>query len=142
MSHFFTLDEANTLIPLLEELLSRIQIKDRQYRRHHEQLLMVELVSSQGSGRQNLVEAPGYLEKSCVLDQLVASLEEDWNQLSQREIMVRDLELGWVDIPFLQGGEQGYLSWKRGEKACRFWHGWNENYRIRQPLDVNIERCS
>jgi hypothetical protein len=48
---------------------------------------------------------------------------------------VRDLDLGLVDFPSLLEGEEVCLCWKLGEERIAFWHGIEEGFAGRKPLD-------
>ena len=49
--------------------------------------------------------------------------------------MLKDLDLGLVDFPSMRGGKPVYLCWKNGEERVRCWHGLNEGFAQRKPLD-------
>ena len=49
--------------------------------------------------------------------------------------VVKDLETGLVDFPSLRGGEEVYLCWKLGEARIGYWHGIEEGFAGRKPLD-------
>ncbi len=49
--------------------------------------------------------------------------------------LVKDLDMGLLDFPTLLRGEEVYLCWKLGESEIAFWHGTDEGYRGRKPID-------
>jgi hypothetical protein len=49
--------------------------------------------------------------------------------------IVKDIDLGLLDFPATRGGVQVYLCWKAGEDSVRFWHGAEEGFAARRPLD-------
>ena len=54
--------------------------------------------------------------------------------LSQRDILVRDLERGLVDFPSIREDREVYLCWVDGEADIEFWHDLDAGYAGRQPL--------
>ncbi len=51
---------------------------------------------------------------------------------------MKDLDIGLVDFPTLFQGEEVYLCWKLGEAGIRFWHGIDEGFRGRKPIDAEF----
>jgi hypothetical protein len=66
-----------------------------------------------------------------VAEQLARTIDE----IQQTGCLVKDLETGLVDFPSLRGGEEVYLCWKLGEKRIGYWHGIEEGFAGRKPLD-------
>ena len=52
--------------------------------------------------------------------------------------LVKDLDIGLIDFPTLLKGEEVYLCWKLGEAGIRFWHGVQEGFRGRKPIDCRV----
>jgi len=48
---------------------------------------------------------------------------------------VKDVETGLVDFPGRRGGEEILLCWRLGEEEVAYWHGLEEGFAGRQPLD-------
>ena len=51
---------------------------------------------------------------------------------------VKDLEIGLLDFPCEVEDRIILLCWKLGEKAIAHWHGTDEGYRYRKPIDEKI----
>jgi len=49
--------------------------------------------------------------------------------------LVKDLEMGLLDFPAILNDEEVLLCWKLGEDRIRFYHGLNEGFAGRKPLD-------
>jgi len=54
--------------------------------------------------------------------------------LSQRDILVRDLERGLVDFPSIREDREVYLCWVDGEPEIAFWHELDAGFAGRRPL--------
>src|ERR1035437_5187436 len=57
------------------------------------------------------------------------------NRIQETGVVVKDLDVGLVDFPSLLEGEEIYLCWKLGEDRIGFWHGTDEGFTSRKPLD-------
>lgn len=70
-------------------------------------------------------------QREKVAEQLNQTVEE----IQQTGCVVKDLDTGLVDFPSLRGGEKVYLCWKLGEERIGYWHGIEEGFAGRKPLD-------
>jgi hypothetical protein len=56
-------------------------------------------------------------------------------QLRRLGVLVKDLDRGLVDFPSLRDGEEVLLCWQVGEEEIAHWHGVDEGFAGRKPLD-------
>ena len=75
------------------------------------------------------------LQKKSEHDEAARRLVELVNRIQETGVLVKDLDIGLVDFPSLLDGEEVYLCWKLGEDHIAFWHGIDEGYAGRKPLD-------
>ena len=75
------------------------------------------------------------LHKKSVHDQAGEHLLEIVNRIQDSGVVVKDLDMGLVDFPSLLDGEEIYLCWKLGEDHIGFWHGIDEGFTGRKPID-------
>jgi len=68
-------------------------------------------------------------------EKLAEQLAETVEEIQQTCCVVKDLDTGLVDFPSLRGGEKVYLCWKLGEARIEYWHGLEEGFAGRKPLD-------
>jgi hypothetical protein len=68
-------------------------------------------------------------------DKLTEELNQTIDEIQQTGCVIKDLEMGLVDFPSLRGGEEVYLCWKLGEEHIGYWHGIEEGFAGRKPLD-------
>jgi hypothetical protein len=52
--------------------------------------------------------------------------------------LVKDLDTGLVDFPTMYRGVEVCLCWKLGEGAIGYWHGVDEGFRGRKPIDQDF----
>ena len=121
---FFTVLEANELIPFLTDRLQRIGSIYQGLRatadRHAPKLQDI-LV------RGGIPVHHGYLE-------LVGRMQGLTTEICAQGCHIKDPECGLVDFPTIWKGREVYLCWKLGEDEVGFWHEIDAGFAGRQPL--------
>ncbi len=56
-------------------------------------------------------------------------------RLEELGVVLKDLDLGLLDFPSTRDGDDVLLCWHVGEDAVEFWHGPEEGYAGRKPID-------
>jgi hypothetical protein len=133
MSKRFTLAEAQSLVPRLERLLrSAISLKtefseaDGLVREFQSRVTMMGgMTVDRGQVRATRER------RESTARQLKTALE----QVQEVGCVVKDLDIGLVDFPTLFRGEEVYLCWRLGEAKIEYWHGVEEGFRGRKPID-------
>jgi hypothetical protein len=68
-------------------------------------------------------------------DKVAEQLAQTVDEIQQTGCLIKDLEMGLVDFPSRRGDEEVYLCWKLGEARIGYWHGIEEGFSGRKPLD-------
>jgi hypothetical protein len=130
---FFTVDEANELVPALQIEFGRIA------RARGE---LAPLIAALGGADAAVAilhdggEAPRGGERAAErLRRVAAEISESVERVNDLGCLVKDLELGLVDFYALQEGEPVFLCWQFGEPAVAHWHAIDEGYTARKPLE-------
>ncbi len=138
MPRYFRLEEAERLLPELEgllreatELQARYRQADSEWRESSGRLLMLGGVMPD---RRKLLAQRGRR------DALEARLGELVQSIQSRGCLVKDLDLGLIDFPTLLGDREVLLCWRLGEPSIAYWHGVEEGYRGRKPIDEEFRR--
>jgi hypothetical protein len=127
----FTLDEANSLLPRLSQLLPQMQESKSKHDRLQEKAAeYAHLMSSNGriiekelnETRQELAQA------AAVINDLVKRVQE-------MDCELKDIEQGLVDFRTEREGREAYLCWKLGEPDIRWWHELDAGFAGRRPLE-------
>jgi len=136
----FTLEEAQSLLPVLESLLKRA-IEGK------------ELAEEVGSGLSELIRRI-YLSGGMRVDVSTVSkqrAEMEAHLLRVREciaemdsigVQVKDLEAGLLDFPCRLEDQIVLLCWRLGEPAIEHWHPADSGFKDRQPVDERFHRRS
>jgi hypothetical protein len=129
---FFTLDEANRLLPTLRPLLTRL-VAQRQALRAHQRLLEeFRTRASRDGGAMPGADLSRARQES---DHLRTAIQETAEEVQALGCLIKDLDAGLVDFPALRRREQVLLCWRLGEDRIRYWHGPEEGFAGRKPLD-------
>ncbi len=127
----FTLDEANALVPWLEETFQRLAQQRQEHLALQERLTgLLQRRESNGpaGGNEELTEAQEGV------DRLARQLEDGVEEILDRGIIVRTVDTGLVDFPSQREDREVYLCWIRGEERIDFWHETDRGFAHREPL--------
>jgi hypothetical protein len=108
---FYSVDEANALVPKLKALLQRIRDTQQALAEDKTVAAVREKASHNGGG------LPGRH-----LSELTRTLERDLHQLQEWGIILRDPSIGLIDFFHQREGETVFLCWKLGESKVEWWH--------------------
>ncbi|MDR4493723.1 MAG: DUF2203 domain-containing protein [Nitrospirales bacterium] len=120
----FSVAEANALIPQLEQLWGTIQ--------HGKQILIetkeeVEKASANADLGGGTVEGVKYIKG---LQDINGSL----HAIQDLGVLVKDVEIGLCDFPYMLDDQMVFLCWKCGEKEVHWWHEIDSGFSSRKPL--------
>ena len=136
MERTFTVDEAQRLLPVLKTLLSKaIEARSK----------LQELEAELGKLKSRIFLSGGLLPDVRYLqarkadrDQYLQLQNKSLAEIDSIGVQVKDLDIGLLDFPCMVDGELILLCWKMGEEQIGFWHGPEEGFRGRKPIDERI----
>lgn len=134
----FSLDEAQVLLPVLESLLRRsIEGKQLVEKIEGEFQEVSQRIFLAGGTRVDIAHlAVRKAEKEKALQRVKDALAE----IDSTGVQVKDLDVGLLDFPCLVNDQLILLCWKLGEKQITHWHGLEEGFQGRKPIDESIIR--
>ena len=133
MPRYFTLSESDGLLPKVERVLRDALFHKSEYHKAAEELEdSTRQIRMAGGSRVNRVE---YLSVRARRDTSAAALKEALEQIEQMGVLVKDLDIGLIDFLTRYHGREVCLCWKLGEGKIEFWHGTEEGFRGRKPID-------
>jgi hypothetical protein len=136
----FSVDEAQSLLPVLEALLRKaIEAKDQAESLEMElQRLSHGIFFSGGM----LVDTASAAKKHATLRGAVQQVKDAIQEIDSIGVQVKDLETGLLDFPCRLGEETVLLCWKMGESKIGHWHTLEAGFQGRQPLDDRFLKSS
>ncbi len=139
VSRFYGPIEANVLLPDLAVVVTRLRdqraeiVEARDAFRLREGDLVDELIAD----ATDLVDDDPELRRLRLrIRGIVDQMQADVAWLDERGIVLRDIATGLLDFPALAGGRQVWLCWRLGEDRVEFWHGTDEGFAGRKPLEA------
>ena len=125
----FTLAEAKQLLPHLEEQLLAVKLEKEVLVRSHGE---VKRASAKAQMNGGSFTGPRYIR---ALERISDSVET----IQEMGVLVKDLDIGLCDFPYLLDGRVIYLCWKLGEPEIGYWHEIEDGYTGRRPIDTLTE---
>jgi hypothetical protein len=135
----FTLDEAQELLPVLEGLLRRAISAKKQIEEVDKELKDVaHRVFLTGGMLLPLVRLA---RRKAEREKSAQQVKDAVSEINATGVQVKDLDIGLLDFPCVVDGNTALLCWKLGEKAITHWHGLEEGFAGRKPIDERIPRA-
>jgi hypothetical protein len=134
----FTFEEASTLLPVLRALLKRamegkqlIEAVEKEFEDLRHRILL--------SGGL-MLDIPVVARRRAERDKALQEIKDALAEIEAIGVQVKDLDIGLLDFPCVVEDETVLLCWKYGEEKIAFWHGMEEGFRGRKPIDERILR--
>src|ERR1700704_4791807 len=134
----FTLKEAHELLPVLSSLLKRSMDGKGVIEEVEKELqdLKHRIMLSGGL----MVDIPKVARRRAERDKAFQDIKDTLAEIDAIGVQVKDLDMGLLDFPCAVEDEIVLLCWKYGEDKIEFWHGMEEGFRGRKPIDERILR--
>jgi len=135
----FTLEEAERLLPVLESLLrASIDGKKLVEAVDGELQALAHRVSLNGGTFLNIVH---WARRKAEREKAIQRIKDSLAEIDAAGVQVKDLDIGLLDFPCEVDGRTVLLCWKLGEKGISHWHGTNEGFAGRKPVDERIAKA-
>lgn len=121
---FFTVAEANALLPRLTALIDELRAAREAIRAARADLLPVLEAAVGNGGSRKAGEVLPYFER---MERAILAIRDLGCEL-------KDIDMGLVDFPALREGRVVYLCWRYGEDRLRYWHELDAGFAGRQLL--------
>lgn len=132
----FTLDEAESLLPILESLLrvsiegkKKIEALEAEFQERRARIFLL------GGMTVDVKEAA---RQRAIYDKTVQQVRDAVAEIHSIGVQVKDLDIGLLDFPCEVDGEVILLCWKYGEKGISFYHSLESGFAGRKPIDERI----
>ena len=136
MSIRFTLEEAESLLPDIEKAMREVVSAKSEFEQAQNELQAV---------TQRVMMLGGVLVDRQAIhliklrrDSSAERLKAAVRQIQETGCIIKDLDLGLIDFPTLFRGEEVYLCWRMDESDIDHWHGVNEGFGGRKPIDKHF----
>ncbi|HZU26988.1 MAG TPA: DUF2203 domain-containing protein [Bryobacteraceae bacterium] len=133
MARLFTLREAQRILPEVSDAVHGAMRAKQDFENAQRRL---------ASTLRDLSMLGGVIPDTQHLGELRAASDRALSGLKMRiatieeyGCLLKDLDIGLIDFLTTYQGREVCLCWKAGEDGIHFWHGADEGYRGRKPID-------
>ena len=130
MPHYFTREEAESLLPQIAIVLQAIQTTRQEARESQQEIeSLQDRMRNNGHGLHERV-----VQLRSALEEHIDTLRVLRDDLQRFGCELKDPDTGLIDFLSLRDGKEVYLCWRLGEDRIRFWHTLEGGVAGRQPL--------
>ena len=134
----FTLREAQSMLPVLESLLRKsIESKALIEEIDEEFTALGERIFLNGG---TLVDVRACARRKAEREKAIQVAKDTLSEINAIGVQVKDLDIGLLVFPCRVDGEIVLLCWRMGEPTISHWHGTEEGYAGRRPIDERMRR--
>lgn len=130
MEKIFTVQEATRALALVSPIVADVLRKMKMAQNLHKEVQV-------GKNKEGVSEAE-MLEKLDAAEKLLNEIDYHMKELESVGVILKDMQFGTIDFPCMHDGQLVYLCWRPGESATVFWHGKNECFSDRRPVDKSF----
>jgi hypothetical protein len=132
MERIFTPEEANAVLRELRPVVERMVVHRHNLtaaQRHQAELV------KQIAGNGGDLQPSDLREAAAAIEHEAKAIAECIARINDAGVQIKSLEEGLLDFPARRGDEDVLLCWKLGEDEIAYWHGLEEGFAGRKPLE-------
>jgi hypothetical protein len=137
---YFTWEEAQTLLPVLESLLRTCMDGKKLMQEVEAELQQVRNRIFVNGGM--LVDLGRLALRRGERDKAVLRVKDAMAEIDSIGVQVKDLDIGLLDFPSIYEDQVILLCWKMGEKSITHWHDTQEGFAGRKPLTAEMKKAT
>jgi hypothetical protein len=132
MFSHFTLEQANKLLPSVIQKFENVVSSKNE---------VVRIQSDFETNPKYMANFKDYIIKKQELNSAITNFYKSIEDLEATGVSVKSIDQGLLDFPSLMFNEEIWLCWKQGETVIKFWHGKDEGFNGRKPIEsVDLEK--
>lgn len=132
MFSHFTLKEANAMLPsVIKKFKDLVNSKNE----------VIKIQTEIETNPKYMSSFKDYSLKKQELNTAISSFYKSIEEIESSGVMIKSIDEGLLDFPSLRFNEEIWLCWKEGETEIKFWHGKDEGFNGRKPVEnVDLEK--
>jgi hypothetical protein len=132
MFSHFTLKEANAILPtIITKFKNILNMKNE----------VVRIQSEMESDHRHMSTFKDYVLKKQELNSAISNFYKAIEDLESTGVVIKSIDEGLLDFPSLRFNEEIWLCWKEGETEIKFWHGKDDGFNGRKPVEsIDLEK--
>ena len=136
----FTLEEAQSLLPVVESLLKRALEGKRAAQEVEERIAELGRRIYLSGGMR--VDVAAVSKQRAEMEDHLQRARESIAEIDSIGVQVKDMDTGLLDFPCKVDDQVVLLCWRMGESAIEHWHTLDDGFKGRKPLDDRFRRRS
>jgi hypothetical protein len=132
-SKYFTVDEANLLLPFVDQELIKLQALKREFQEKYLDLRRKK--QTYNEIQQNSTDKDPFFTLESELEFLQIEAKTHMNSIEMKGIEIKDIDIGLVDFPAIINGNEVLLCWRQGEVSIGYYHGRLDGFSGRQAIE-------
>jgi hypothetical protein len=132
---YFTVEEANRLLPLVQIDLGLLQETKRKFEDKYDQLRQLRTSQPVNEQRDRKQYEDALFTLECELEFLQIEAQSQIESIHMKGVELKDIDQGLLDFPAIVNGEEVLLCWKQGEERVGHYHGLHDGYRARKKIE-------
>ncbi|MGB9124528.1 MAG: DUF2203 domain-containing protein [Nitrosotalea sp.] len=126
MFSHFTLNQANEMLPsVIKKFQNIVNMKNE----------VVKIQSDLENNPKYMSTFKDYIIKKQELNTAITNFYKSIEDLEAIGVSIKSIDQGLLDFPSLMFNEEIWLCWKEGETEIKFWHGKDEGFNGRKPIE-------
>lgn len=132
MFSHFTLKQANEMLPLvIKKFQNIVNMKNE----------VVRIQSDLENNPKYMATFKDHIIKKQELNSAITNFYKSIEDLEDTGVSIKSIDQGLLDFPSLMFNEEIWLCWKEGETEIKFWHGKDEGFNGRKPIEsMDLEK--
>jgi hypothetical protein len=132
MFSHFTLEQANEMLPIvIKKFQNIVNMKNE----------VVRIQSDLENNPKYMETFKDYIIKKQELNSAITNFYKSIEDLEAIGVSIKSIDQGLLDFPSLMFNEEIWLCWKDGETEIKFWHGKEEGFNGRKPIEsMDLEK--
>jgi hypothetical protein len=132
MFSHFTLNQANEILPSIIEKFKKIIFMKNE---------VIRIQSDLETNQKYMINFKDYIIKKQELNSAITNFYKSIEELEATGVAIKSIDQGLLDFPSLMFNEEIWLCWKEGETEIKFWHGKDEGFNGRKPIEnIDLEK--
>ncbi|MDE1764859.1 MAG: DUF2203 domain-containing protein [Thaumarchaeota archaeon] len=126
MFSHFTLKEANAVLPsVIEKFKYIVDLKNE----------VIKIQTEMETNPKYMASFKEYILKKQEFNATISNFYRAIEEIESMGVVMKSVEEGLLDFPSLRFNEEIWLCWKDGETEIKFWHGKDEGFNGRRPVE-------
>jgi hypothetical protein len=129
---YYTLEEANRKLPLVDQELRKLQTLKQQF---EEKYFDLRRKKQMKSGSEHGSTEDPYFMIEAELEFIQIEAKAHMESLHNQGIELKDIDIGLVDFPAIIDGTEVLLCWRQGEERISYYHSLEDGFSGRKLIE-------